>query len=68
MLDLKSRKHRKKHHSREGIIGTVYLAQSPGEISPTNIIRSWISLLRATHTLGRLESLIGSIYHLETIF
>lgn len=50
----------KKHHSEEGerIIIIVYLAQSPGEISPTNIIRSWISLLQATHILGSFESLI----------
>ena len=35
-------KHGEKHYSREGegIIGIVYLAQSPGKISPTNIIRS----------------------------
>lgn len=62
MLGPKSGQHREKHYSKEGegITGIVYLAQSPGKMSPTNILRSWVSLWWVIHALGRLESLTGT--------
>ena len=38
-----------------GIIGIVYLAPSPEKMSPTNILRSWVSLWRVYPCTGEVR-------------